>query len=240
MAFNRDNSFLARLITPILDRLKKIAGSSRGFHTIEDLKSEAWLAAEDLKSEHGIDFEPEDRSFQDAIVSRLWKAFGKYADVAMHFAVRLDNEERNDDGDFLPNSISARLSGPIHHQPLEALELAEVYAEQERVLTDRFAEAIAYLRTLHHFDEDKQRIARHLSIAVRTFVARADRAAAIAERQPSLFDGIETIPLDFVPLPGHPTYQSWRTSTVWARICTVMRPRQKNIFSKAPRVFISR
>jgi hypothetical protein len=240
MSVDQGNSFFSRLIAPILNRLKKIANSSRGLHTVDDLKAEAWLAAKDINAEQAADFQPEDRSFQDAIVSRLWKGFGMYADAAMHFAFRLDKEEQNDDGDFLPNSIGARLTGPTHYQPLEALELSETQAEQGRLLEERYAEAIAYLRTLDHFDSDKQRIANHLSIAVRTVGARVDRAAAMVERQPSLFDGIESIPLDFVPLPGRPTYQSWIAPTTWAHVCLVRRPRQDHIFSTVPRAFTIR
>jgi len=237
LAFDWDNSFFAKLLAPIKGRFKAILKSSEGMYTEDDLTNEAWLAAQDIQAEAGQNLEPEDHSFQEAVIARLWRVFGKYADAAMSFASRLDKDQRNDNGDFLPNSISARLFSPVQYQPLEALEKAEERAARAEILANRFTEAIAYLRTFAHFGDDQRRVAHHLSIPLHTLTARVDRAALMAKQQPSIFDGMETIPHDFVPLAGKPIYRPPVVPTAWARVCVTAPARQRHIFSLVSRLF---
>jgi hypothetical protein len=237
VTFGWDNSFFARLLAPIKSRFRAILKSTEGMYTEDDLTNEAWLAAQDIQAESGQVFAPEDHGFQEAVLRRLWKAFGKYADSAMSFAFRLDKDKLNDDGDFSPSSLSARLSSPIQYQPLEALEQAEERAARAEILANRFTEAIAYLLTFAHFDNDKRRVAHHLSIPLRTLTIRVDHAAAMAELQPSIFDGIETIPRDFLPPAGRPRCPAPEVTAAWVRICAPVPARQRHIFSLRARTF---
>ncbi|WP_206685649.1 hypothetical protein, partial [Escherichia coli] len=68
-----------------------------------------------------------------------------------------------------------------------------------RAISGRFSEAIAYLRTFERFDGDAMRVATYLAIGARTLNRRVARASYTEETQPSMFDGIEAIPADFVP-----------------------------------------
>lgn len=221
----------------MLGQLRRIAGGSGGEQTVDDLTSEVWIAAQEVSEEHGVEFEPEDETFQQAILSRIRRVFGAFADRKMRYAKRLDQEQIGDDGDALPNSLAASLAGPESYQPEVALELSEEYASRAQFLTDRFTEAIAYLRTLDHFDHDHPMIASHLAISEGALKLRLGRAERMAEFQPSLFDGIEVIPRNFVPLRGNVRIAVWTASGRWASICLSTRRCQLRLFSLRPALF---
>ncbi|WP_157763770.1 hypothetical protein [Paraburkholderia aromaticivorans] len=231
---NRDNSFFARLISPLLGQIQRIAYGTRGEQSVDDLKTEAWLAAQDIREEHGVEYEPEDEIFQQAILSKLRKAFGKFANREMRFAVQLDHEQTHEDGDFIPNSIAARLTAPDAYEPEQAMELVQEWGARESYLAGRFAEAVAYFRSLDHFDGDRDTLATHLAITVGMLDSRLRRAEIVAECQPSMFDGIEAIPRDFVPHRGRsPQFAAHRPSR-WATICARWKIYQLRLFSNLP------
>jgi hypothetical protein len=220
MAHDKDNAFFARLITPMLEQLRRIARGTRGEHSIDDLKAEAWIAAHDIQHEEGIEFEPEDDGFQQAILSKLRKTFGKFANRKMRFALQLDHEQPGNDGEFLPNSVAASLAGPQSYEPEVALELAEERAVHELCLIERFTEAVAYLRTFSHFDHDKRAIATYLAIPMSTLETRLRCAERIAASQRSIFDRVEVVPLDFMPRRGRVRSVPRRVPTSWRLACT--------------------
>ncbi|MBC8736255.1 hypothetical protein F6X40_05290 [Paraburkholderia sp. UCT31] len=240
MEKDQHENFFARLISPMLDQLRRLAYGTRGEQSVDDLKTEAWIAAQDVRSEIGEAIEPEDERLQTAVLSKLRKAFGKFANRKMRFAVQLDHEQSGDDGDFLPNSVGASLAAPDVYEPEIAIERAEELAAQERCLAERFTEAVAYLRTLNHFDHDRQTIARYLAIPASTLETRLRRAESVAESQPSMFDHVEAVPIDFVPQPGCFRPRSIRKSKVFRSMCPVIRPWQCNLFSVWATVFARR
>ena len=231
------DSFFARLISPMVDQLRRLALGTRGEHSIDDLKNEAWLAAQDIHEEAGIEFEPEDESFQEAILTKLRKAFGRFANRKMRFAVQLDHEQAGADGEFLPNSLASSLAAPDVYEPEIAIERAEESAASEDRLAGRFTEAVAYLRTLDHFDNDSSMVAAHLAITIGVFRSRLAIAATTAARQRSLFDGIEAIPRDFVPLRGRALRIMAKASIEWENLCAFVKPRQQRLFSGLPMLF---
>ncbi|MFM0170301.1 hypothetical protein [Paraburkholderia sediminicola] len=77
MDVKRDASFFARLIAPMLKRLRLIASSTRGEHTVDDLKAEAWIIASDVQTEQEVDLEPDDAELQHTVVTRIEKMFGR-------------------------------------------------------------------------------------------------------------------------------------------------------------------
>ena len=56
-----------------------------------------------------------------------------------------------------------------------------------------------YVILLYRFDWDASDLAHHLCMVVATLRARLRWHAALMRRQPSLFDGLQTIALDFEP-----------------------------------------
>ncbi len=240
MAFDHDDAFFTRLIAPMLGQLRRLAAATRGEQTVDDLKTEAWLAARDIQTERGAEFQPEDEGFQQAIVAKLRKAFGRFANRKMRFAHQLDHEARGDDGDFLPNSIGSRLSAPEAYEPQIAIEAIERHAEYTERLASRFTEAIAYLRVLAHYDDDKREIADYLAISIGGLDGRLARAETFAELQASLFDGIENVPADFLPPRAQKRSARGRLLMTWKRVCFLMRPRQESLFSAIPFAFCRR
>jgi hypothetical protein len=221
-----DTSFFARLIAPMLKQLERIAGSSRGEHSLDDLKSEAWIAAEEIRAQEGVDYEPDDERLQDAILARLRKAFGHFANRMMRFALQLDHERDGDDGEILPNSVAASLAAPDAYEPEVAIERAQELDAHERALMQRFSEAVAYLRTFENFDNDVQAVAMHLAIPTTALRTRLSRAEHVAATQSSMFDGIEVIARDFIPLRGRQQRSVRRASIRSRLICAFTRSLQ--------------
>lgn len=240
MENDQHESFFVRLISPMLDQLRRIAHGTRGEQSVDDLKTEAWIAAQDVLSEFGDLVEPDDERLQSAVLSKLRKAFGKFVNRKMRFAVQLDHEQVGDGGEFLPNSVSASLTGPESYEPEVALTLKEDHAALELGLSERFSEAVAYLRTLSHFDQDKQVIANYLAIPTSTLETRLRRAENVAATQPSVFDGVEAIPLNFLPRRGQVQLMSRRTRRGGRFVCFNRRPSQLRLLSAFPSFFRDR
>jgi len=235
MAQRHDASFFDRLIAPMLKHLRHIAGLTRGEQSVDDLKSHAWILAEEIKAERGADIEPGDEEIQATIVAKLHRMFGHFVNRAMRFAVRLDQEDRDDDGDFRENSVSARLAAAQTYEPEVALQLAEDAADAARVIRAQFSEAVAYYHVFDQFDGDSSAVARHLAIQAATLKIRLARADAAVRHQPSVFDGVASIPHDFQPRHGR-----WRRQHApirFRRVCGHMRPAQRHLFMRFGTVF---
>ncbi|WP_233863015.1 hypothetical protein [Paraburkholderia adhaesiva] len=235
MAQRNDESSFDRFIAPILRHLRYIAKLSRGEYTVDDLKSEAWIIADEISSERGGTIEPEDTELQESVVARLHKLFGRFVNRVMRFAVRLDQDERDDNGEFHENSISARLASPLQYEPQIAAQLKDDASEIARVVAGQFSEAVAYYHVFDQFDGDSGAIARYFAIQPTTLDARLARAEATVRRQPSVFDAVASIPPDFQPRAG-----KWVRRCApnrFRRVCAHMRPSQRHLFLRYGHVF---
>ncbi|MDR5833214.1 hypothetical protein [Caballeronia sp. LZ034LL] len=201
MSNTSKESFYSRLIEPMIKELERLARITRGEQSVEDLKAEAWIAATEINEASGRAFEPEDRTFQQAIIDRLKKAFGRFANRAMRFAARLDHEETNGEGE-VRNGLAATLTAPQAYEPETSLIEAEEAHRRERAVRERYTEAVAYLRVLDRFDDDKLAIARYLAIRRSTLELRLRKAEETARQQASMFDRVTRIPDDFCPPQG--------------------------------------
>ncbi|MFM0670029.1 hypothetical protein [Paraburkholderia sediminicola] len=237
MDVKRDASFFARLIAPMLKRLRLIASSTRGEHTVDDLKAEAWIIASDVQTEQGVDLEPDDAELQHTVVTRIEKMFGRFANRKMRFALRLDRDDVDDNGELSTNSIAAGLSGPDVYEPEQAAALFQENEESERRLGARYAEAVAYVRVLEHFDSDKRVIANYLCLPLPTLESRLRRAESLAECQPSMFDGVEIIPADFLPPRGSRRAGLRAVNNKFRSVCKMINPRQAHLFLRLGAVF---
>ncbi len=236
MDAKREASFFERLIEPMLDQLRRIASTTRKEYTVDDLKVDAFIAANDYQQELGIELEPEDEKLQEAVLKKLWKAFGKFANRTLRTAFRLDQESVDDNGEQQVNSVVAGLAAPDTYEPEIALERAQEHAANIRLLNERFCESIAYLHILDHFDGDKPIIARYLAIHAKTLDARLLRAEIFAEFQPSMFDGIEAVPAGFLPPPG--ARRRGRMQHRFGRLFVLMRPWQAHLFSRVGSILL--
>ncbi|MBK1821299.1 hypothetical protein [Burkholderia orbicola] len=235
---NRAFAFFQRVTKLIRKQLERIAWSSEGDHSVDDLTSETWLIVDELHADPNAAPDPDDESLHDMIVARLQKEFGKFVNRKERFAVRIDRDDIDDDGDLLPNSVGARLSAPEAYEPLTALEMREEAAAAARAISSRFSEAIAYLRTFERFDGDEVRVASYLAIGARTLKRRVARASRVEEAQPSMFDGIEAIPAEFMPHPGR--WNSPPLAQQYREACEIAWPVQMQLFVSSCKLFFSR
>lgn len=231
-------AFFLRVTSLIRKQLERIAWSSEGDHSVEDLTSETWMIVDELHADPDAAPDPDDEGLRDMIVARLQRQFGKFVNRKERFAVRIDRDDIDDDGDLLPNSVGARLAAPEAYEPLIALEMREEAAAAARVIASRFSEAIAYLRTFERFDGDTVRVAAYLAIGTRTLNRRVAHASRIEETQPSMFDGIEAIPADFMPHPGR--WNSPPLTQQYRGVCAIAWPIQLQLFMRSCKLFFSR
>ncbi|CAJ2802051.1 Uncharacterised protein [Burkholderia pseudomallei] len=235
MAQRHDASFFDRLIAPMLRHLRHIARLTQGEHTVDDLKSEAWIIAEEIKAERGSAIEPDDADLQESVVARLHKMFGRFVNRAMRFATRLDQEDRDDDGDLRENSVAARVAGPAHYEPHAAFEHNQEIEETALVIASQFSEAVAYFHMFDQFDGDSAALATYFAIKARTLRTRLRRAENTARDQPSVFDRVAAIPPDFMAARG--TWARQPAFNQFRRICGSARPAQLHLFLQFGKVF---
>lgn len=198
MPVEQDASFLTGLVEPILGRLRYLAYTTRGEQAIEDLKGEACHVVSE--------------AFREAVLSTLWARFGRFANPTMRFAAMLDQGHLTSDGDWADSPIAMSIVAPEIDEPEVALLNSEDDRVRQQKLASTFTEAVAYLRVLDYFQGDLCAIARHLATSVTVVQRLLSKAAAFAERQASLFDGIERIVSDVLPARLH-TRVSFRRTT---------------------------
>ncbi len=100
MDAKREAAFFARMIAAMLGHLKRIAGSSQGEHSVDDLKNDAYLIATDIRAELDPDIEPENEQLQSMVIAKIQKLFGRFANRSMRYAARIDRDEVDDNGDL--------------------------------------------------------------------------------------------------------------------------------------------
>lgn len=199
MPFGSAGSFFSKLLPSILSDLRRIAGRSNGEVTVEDLQSEAWIVAHELGETGAAPADPTDKGLHHQILSRLYNRFVKFADKHLWFAVRLDEQREDEDGDRRENSIAARLSGPESDEPSQAIETRQSERDEEQLLRSSFSEAVAYVRLFSNMRNERALVCEHLAIAGRTLRRRVRRAERLVSLQSSLFDGVTAISEDFIP-----------------------------------------
>jgi len=74
------------------------------------------------------------------------------------------------------------------------------------MLAASYSQATAYVVTLRNFRFDVQRVRDHLVLSKAAFRLRISKAERAVRVQASVFDRVERIPSDFMPMPGkaHP------------------------------------
>ncbi|WP_322027841.1 hypothetical protein [Burkholderia sp. BCC1977] len=235
---NRAFAFFQRVIGLIRKQIERIAGSSQGDHSVEDLTNETWLIVDELHVEPDANPDPEDEGVRELIVARLQREFGRFVNRQERFAARIDRDDVDDDGDLMPNAIAARLSAPEKYEPLASIEMREEAAAAARRIGERFSEAVAYLRTFERFDGDRVGVAQYLAIGPQALDRRVARASHVELTQPSMFDGVEQIPVGFMPQPGRwkvrPGIQRYRGA------CAIVWPVQLQLFMRSCKLFFCR
>ncbi|MGV3655241.1 MAG: hypothetical protein ACO1N5_13610, partial [Noviherbaspirillum sp.] len=122
----------------------------------------------------------------------------KRGDWLMRKAARIDQERESEDG---PLTLADRLPAQPSSDPLVSLLLRESFADAEKMLASSYSQATAYVMVFVHFKNDRQAVCAYLVISTGTLAKRVTTAADTVQVQPSLFDRIERIEKEFMPLP---------------------------------------
>jgi hypothetical protein len=179
--------------------LRRIAVQTRGEHALEDVEAEAWLIAERIAVKRGFAINFSHRSDQEQVLAWLHNRLVKYADKQLRFAVKLDKDWDNEDAEATVHSMARLLAAPETFDP--AIQLLRREEGPDPILLTRhsYSQASAYVILLCRFDWDAEELADHLRIVVQTLLARLRWFGAWTQWQGSLFDGLQTIALDFEP-----------------------------------------
>lgn len=202
--------------------LRRIAARTCGEYTVDDVCSEAWLIAEEISQKRGFAIDFLNRDDQEQMLSWLYVRLVRYADKSVRYAVKLDRDWDAEDADSAMGALARLLTAPDQFDPLVRLLDEEDRFDPMALIQYSYSQASAYVILLHRFDWDLADLADHLRIVVATLRAKVCASGAWMSSQPSLFDRINTIDLDFLPrlakryVPGKETLSSqaqlaWRT-----------------------------
>lgn len=179
--------------------LRQIARQTCGEHTAEDVEVEAWLIAERISTKRGFPVNFSHRADQEQVLAWLHNELVKYADKRLRYAVKLDKDWDKEDGDSAVHAMARLLTAPETFDPAISLLRREGEPDPLALTQHSYSQASAYVILLCRFEWDAEELASHLRIVVQTLMARLRWFGAWTRWQASLFDGLQTIALDFQP-----------------------------------------
>lgn len=179
--------------------LCRIARQTCGEHTAEDVEVEAWLIAEQIATKRGFPVNFSHRADQEQVLAWLHNELVKYADKRLRYAVKLDKDWDKEDADSAVHAMARLLTAPEAFDPAISLLRREEAPDPLSLTQHSYSQASAYVILLCRFEWDAEELASHLRIVVQTLMARLRWFGAWTHWQASLFDGLQTIALDFEP-----------------------------------------
>jgi hypothetical protein len=179
--------------------LRRIARMTHGEHTPEDVENEAWLIADRIGAKRGVPVNFSLRTDQELVLGWLHNEVVKYADKQVRYAVKLDKDWDKEDADSAVHTMAQLLTAPETFDPAILLLRREDVPDPHALTRHSYSQASAYVILLCRFDCDVEELAAHLRILVRTLHNRVHWSHAWTRLQNSLFDGVQTVALDFEP-----------------------------------------
>lgn len=182
MVSNDDSGFDYFVCERQLD-LKRIARHTRGEYQLDDVKSEAWVMAQEMYATKNIPIKFSDRDYQERLLSYLYQALVRYTETRVRHAIRLDHGNTDDDEDVHP--LMRTLVSNDGRDPLAEL-LAREAAQEAETIDARYSLAAAYADLLRQFDNKLQAVADFLLISVSEFRRNYARAKWLVQHQRSI------------------------------------------------------
>lgn len=179
--------------------LRKIAARTRGEFLVDDLMSEAWLIAIEIGQRRGWGFDFLNEDDQDTLLAWMHNRFVKYADKAVRNAVRLDRGWDDEDGEQAGAALARLLTAPIDTDPQVRQQALKEQDDLIAVVRHSYSEAVAYVLLLIRVDWHLEDLAELLVVGREALKCRLRSAGLRARIQPTLFDGIDQIDVDFEP-----------------------------------------
>jgi hypothetical protein len=191
--------FFEEFLKKMASSFRRIAKATKHEVTEEDLKNDAWLLAHDIGKRRGQAINFSDPADQDMVIRFLHFKNVKRGDWKLRKAIRIDEE--SDDDENMP-SWSEKLAAHESSDPLISILFRESAFNAETMFSNSYSQAVAYVRTFEYFKNNRKATCAHLAIAENTLAKRVTFAAKTVRVQPSLFDRIEKIADNFLPLRG--------------------------------------
>ena len=179
--------------------LRRIAAQTRGELSVDELASESWLIAIEIGQRRQWPFDFADEDDQDTLFAWMHNRFVKYAEKAVRYAIKLDRDWDNQDGERAGATLARLLTAPLQSVPQVAQQAHEEQHELLAVVRHNSSEAAAYVLLLIRVDWHIEDLAALLWIGVGALRQRLKKAGLLARVQPSLFDGVDVIDSDFTP-----------------------------------------
>ena len=192
------NSFMTFLTSRRIN-LRNIAGRSRGDYTVDDVYSEAWLIADEIRRKRGFAVNFSNHDDQELVLAWLHCKLIRFAEKHIRFAVKLDKGWDSEDSEFAVNRLAWFLAAPEQFDPAIRIELDQEHVAPLELVKHSYSQASAYVILLDRFDWELERLANHLRLVASTVRSKMTATGQHMKRQPSLFDRIQTIDNNFIP-----------------------------------------
>ena len=179
--------------------LRRIAAQTRGELSADELASESWLMAIEIGQRRQWPFDFADEDDQDTLFAWMHNRFVKYAEKAVRYAIKLDRDWDNEDGERAGATLARLLTAPLQSDPQVAQQVHEEQHELFAIVRHSYSEAAAYVLLLIRVDWHIEDLATMLWVGISTLRQRLKKAGLHARVQPSLFDGVDVIDSDFIP-----------------------------------------
>lgn len=184
--------------------LKRIARQTRGDVELGDVQNEAWIAASELGKKRGYAVDFSDYQDQEALLSRLYGRFVRFAEKHFRYGVKLDTDWDREESTAFAAVLARILTAPASSNPEARLQQLQEGTQVSAAVAQSYSQAAAYVLLLMRFDWEAVDVARHLKIATTTLRLRLRRAGVLAKQQPSLFDRICSVDPSFRATIGKP------------------------------------
>lgn len=182
--------------------LRRIASSSRGDYTIDDVFSEAWLVSDDIRRKRGFAVDFSNHDDQETVLSWLYSKLVRFSEKHIRFAVKLDKDWDSEDSELSINRLARLLSAPEHFDPSICMELKQEHADPLELTKHSYSQASAYVILLERFNWELESLSEHLQLVASTVRLKIIASSQHMQRQPSLFDRIQRVEYEFQPTIG--------------------------------------
>ena len=136
---------------------------------------------------------------QSVVLRWLYNEVVRYTEKSVRCAVRLDKDWDLDDSESAESRLAA-LSAPYGwHEQTELMDSEEQQSAQLEVVKYSYSQYSAYMILLDRFEWDEIALAEHLRLLACTVSQRVIASEGHMNRQPSIFDRIQTINRNFAP-----------------------------------------
>ena len=163
--------------------LKRIARHTRGEYQFDDVKSEAWVMAQEMYATKNILIKFSDPEYQEFLLAYVYQALVRYTETQVRHAIRLDHGSTDDDEDVHP--LMRTLISNDGSDPLGEL-LAREAAQDAETIDAGSSLAAAYADLLRQFDNKLQAVADFLLISVSEFRRHYARVKLLVQHQRSI------------------------------------------------------